>query len=154
MLAVLLPITRQRRQFCLFICRDPPTCYGVGALSLSIPHGIHLVVPTHPCFFWVVCHPSRTFPPKEPKQECQNRFSHFPTTKPCPLLPLTHDPPLPILARYRLEVFGPCTCSTSLLAAHASAVVWRLCLHILPCTFDFLWRESFSDLPSPVACFL
>ena len=37
----------------------------VWVLSLSIPHGMHLVVSTHPCFFWVVCHPNRTFPIKE-----------------------------------------------------------------------------------------
>ena len=44
-----------------------PVTVCVLSLSLSIHHGIHLVVPTHPYFFWVACHPSRTFPPKEPK---------------------------------------------------------------------------------------
>ena len=38
---------------------------------------------------WVVCHPSRTLPPKEPQQKPQNRFSPLPTTKP---YPLTSDP--------------------------------------------------------------
>ena len=38
---------------------------------------------------WAVCHPSRTLPPKEPWQKPQNRFSPFPTTKPCLL---TSDP--------------------------------------------------------------
>ena len=37
----------------------------------------------------MICHPSKTLPPKEPWQELQNRFSHLPTTKPCPL---TSDP--------------------------------------------------------------
>ena len=41
---------------------------------LSIPHCMHLVVPTYPCFFQAVCHPSRTFLPKELEQEPQNRF--------------------------------------------------------------------------------
>ena len=50
------------------------TRYSVCALSfslsfsLSIPYSMHLVVPTHPYFFWVACHPSRTFPPKEPEK--------------------------------------------------------------------------------------
>ena len=130
------PITRQRRLFYLFVCRDILTRYGVGALSLPIPHGMHLVVPTHPYFFLAVCHPSRTFPPKKPEQEPQNRFSPLSTARPCHLLPLTHDPLLPILAKYMLVIFGPCACSTSvyvqnLSAAHAFAMVWRLI-----CTFN------------------
>ena len=70
-----------------WLCRSPPpdkedyfvcllavtfsTCYDVCALSLSlsIPHGMHLVVLTDPCFFWVACYPNRTFPPKEFEEE-------------------------------------------------------------------------------------
>ena len=55
---------------------------------------MHLVIPTHPYFFWVVSHPSRTLPPKESEQEPQNRLSLLSTARPYPLLPLTHDPPL------------------------------------------------------------
>ena len=55
------------------------------SLSLLILHGMHLVVSAHPCFLWVACHPSRTFPPKEPEHEPQNRFSPSPTARPCPL---------------------------------------------------------------------
>ena len=55
---------------------------------------MHLVVPTHHSIFWVVCHPSRTFPPKKFKQEPQNRLSLLPIARPYPLLSLTHDPPL------------------------------------------------------------
>ena len=69
-----LLITKQRRLFCSFVRRGTLTCYSVGALFLSIPHGMHLVIPTYPYFFWVVCHLNRIFPPKEPKQESQNRF--------------------------------------------------------------------------------
>ena len=60
--------------------------------SFAIPHGMHLVVQTHPYFFWVVCYPCRTFPSKEPEQEPYNRFSLFPTAKPYfPYLwPMTH----------------------------------------------------------------
>ena len=46
-LAMPLLITRQRRLFYSFVCHGTLTCYGVGALSLSIPHGMHLVVSTH-----------------------------------------------------------------------------------------------------------
>ena len=67
-------------------------------LSFSISHGLHLVVPTHPCFFWVACHSSRTFPPKEPEQEPQNRFFFsLPTARP---YPLTHDLPIAFSTRY------------------------------------------------------
>ena len=55
---------------------------------------MYLVVLTHHSFFWVVCHPSRTFPPKKFKQEPQNRLSLLPIARPYPLLSLTHDPPL------------------------------------------------------------
>ena len=65
----------------------------VWVFSLAIPHGMHFVVSTHPCFFWVICHPNRTLPLKESKQKPQNRLSLFPTARPYPLLPLTHDPP-------------------------------------------------------------
>ena len=83
-LAAPLPITRQRRLFCLFVCLPwHPYLLRCGC-SLSIPHDMHLVVPTHHCFFWVIFHPSRTFPPKEPEQEPQNRFSPFPTAWPYP----------------------------------------------------------------------
>ena len=63
-LAVPLPIIRQRGLFCSLFYHGTLTCYGVSALSLSIPHGMHLVVPTHPYFFWAICYPSRTFPQK------------------------------------------------------------------------------------------
>ena len=51
---------------------------------------MHLVVPTHPYFFWVTCHPSRTFPPKEPEQEPQDRFFSSPHRQTMPSL--TSDP--------------------------------------------------------------
>ena len=61
----------------------------VCVLSLSIPHGMHLVIPTHPYFFWVACHPRRTFPPKEPKQEPHNRFFSSPHHQTMPSDPLS-----------------------------------------------------------------
>ena len=103
--------------------------------SLPIPHGTHLVIPAYSYFFWVVCHSSRTFPPKEPERKPQNRLSPFPTARPYPLLPLTHYPQLPVLAGYKLVMSGICTCSTpkfilNLSIAYAPAVIWRLV-----CTF-------------------
>ena len=40
-------------------------CLLTVTFSLTIPHGMYLVVLTHPTFFWVVCHPSRISPSKE-----------------------------------------------------------------------------------------
>ena len=120
---------------CSRVCRGIPTCHGMGALSLPIPHGMYLVVPTHPYFFWVVCHLSRKFPLKELEREPQNRLFPLPTAIPYPFLPQTHDPPLPVLAEYRMVMSGPYACSTSvyvrnLSTAYAFAMFWRLI-----CTF-------------------
>ena len=68
----------------LFTVALLPATIWVLFFSLSIPYGMHLMVPTHPCFFWVVCHPSRTFPPKEREHEPYNRFSPLFTAKPYP----------------------------------------------------------------------
>ena len=92
---------------------------------------MHLVIPTHLSLFWVVCHPSKTFPPKEFEREPQNMLS---PSSHCQTIPsLTSDlwPTTPILAEYKLVVPKPCACSTfvyvqSLSAAHAFAMVWRL----------------------------
>ena len=59
------------------------------------------------------------------------KIGFLPTARPYPLLPLTHDPPLPVLAEYRLVLSRPCACSTSvyvqnLFTTHAFVVVWRL----------------------------
>ena len=120
---------------------------------LPIPHGMYLVVPTHLYFFWVVCHPSRTFLPKELEWEPQNRFFPLPTTRPCPFLPLTHDPPLPILARYRLVMPGSRACFTFFTCCSCIYCVLEIGLYVLPCTFGFLWHGLFSDLPFFMTCF-
>ena len=104
----------KRKLFCLFVCRDTLSCYGVGAFSLPIPYGMHLVVPTQFWLFWVICHPNRTLLLKEPKQEPQNRSFPSPhhQTKSFYLWPMTSL--CPILAGYRLVRFGPCTCLSSM----------------------------------------
>ena len=131
----------KRKLFCLFVCRDTLSCYGVGAFSLSIPYGMHLVVPTQFWLFWVICHPNRTLLLKEPKQEPQNRSFPSPhhQTKSFYLWPMTSL--CPILAGYRLVRFGPCTCLSSmyvqnLSTAYAFAVVD---LHNLLSIFTIFW---------------
>ena len=106
-------IYHQTKRTILFICFAVallPTT--VWVLSLSIPHGVHLVVPTHSCFFWVVCHPNRTFPQKSLSRNPRIGFPLSPSSDHT-LLPLTYDPPPPVLAGYRLVKFGPYACSTS-----------------------------------------
>ena len=78
----------QTKKFILFVCL-PWLFYllqCVCSLSLSIPHGMHLVVLTHLYFFWVACHPNRIFPPIEPEQEHQNKFFPSPYRQTIPSL--------------------------------------------------------------------
>jgi len=135
----------------LFVCLSWPFYLLRCGCSLSISHGMHLVVPTHPYFFWVVCHPNRTFPPKRPEQEPQNRFSPLPSATHA-LLPLTHDLTtscigwvqvgdvwfLRVLHFYICPKYACCSCVCNGLKAR---------LHSLPFILDFLWRELFSDFP-------
>ena len=59
---------------------------------------MHLVIPTHVCLFWVVCHSSRTFPPKEFERESQNRHPPSPHRQITPFLTFDPWPTVPILA--------------------------------------------------------
>ena len=108
------PLPDKGKLFCLFVCCGTLSCYGLGAFSLPIPHGMHLMVPTQLCFFLVVCHPSRTLPPKEPEQEPRNRS--FPSlhrqTMSSYVWPITS--PCPVLAGYRLVRSGPYACLYSM----------------------------------------
>ena len=141
----------KRKLFCLFVSRDTLSCYGLGAFSFPIPHSMHLVVPTQFCFFRVVCHPSRTFLPKEPEQEPQNRSFPSPhrQTMPSYLWPMTS--PCLVLVEYRLVRSGPYACLSfiyvqNLPTAHAFAMVG---LHSLPSVFDyFLVPLSFMACPT------
>ena len=63
-----LSLEKENYFVCLFAVSPLPAVVWMLSLSLFIPHGMHLVVPTHPYFFQEVCHPSRTFPLKEPEQ--------------------------------------------------------------------------------------
>ena len=75
--------------------------------------GMHPMVPSQTCLFWVVCYPSRTYLLKGLGQEPQNKS--FPLSSPPNHTPFTSylwpmTPPRPILAGYRLVVPGPCAC--------------------------------------------
>ena len=70
--------------------------------SFTNSYSMHLVISTHFSFFWLVCHPSRTFPQKG--LNGNPGFPFLPITRPYLLLPLTHgSPPL-----YWLGVSGWC----------------------------------------------
>ena len=110
------------------------------SLSLSIPHSMHIVVPTHPSFGRYVISAGH-FPQKSLSK---NQRIGIPLSPPPDhtFLPLTHDPPPPVLARYRLVKFAPCACSTfacvqNLLAAFD--MIWRLV-----CTFCHLSLTSYG----------
>ena len=84
------PLPDKRRLFCLFVCRGTLSCYGVGAFSLPIPHGMHLVVLAQLYSFeWYVI-PAGHFPQKSPSM---NLKIGFPLSLPPnhAFLPLTYD---------------------------------------------------------------
>ena len=90
---------------------------------------MHLVIPTHLFLFWVVCHLSRTFLPKDFEQPPS---PHRQTT---PSLTSSLWTTTPILAGYKLVVPEPYAYSTSMCVhvlsiARAFAMTWRLV-----CTF-------------------
>ena len=102
-------------------------CLFTVVFSLTILHGMHLVVPIHPTFFWVVCHP--TF-------FCLT-FGPWPTT--------------PVLVGYKLVVLRPCACSTScvrwkLVCCSCVCHGLKAYLCILLLILDLLWHEVFHDL--------
>ena len=82
----------QTKKTILFVCLLAVAFLPVTmcVLFLFISHDMHLVVSTHPYFFWVVCYPSRTFHPKEPEQKPQNKF--FPSPHRQTMSFLTSDP--------------------------------------------------------------
>ena len=129
-----------------FVCLHTVTFLSttVWVFFLAIPYGMHLVVPTHHSFFWVVCHFSKTSPQKEYEREPKNRLSFLPIAKSYSILPLTHDP----LLLYWLGIGWQClgfvraplpVYAKSLSAAYAFAIVWRLV-----CAFCRLSFTSYS----------
>ena len=90
------------------------------------------------------------FPQKSLSKNPKIGFFPFPTARPCPL---THDPPLPILAGYRLVVPGSRACFTFFTRHSCICRVLEIGLYVLLCTFGFLWRWLFSDLLFFMTCF-
>ena len=121
----------------------------VLSLSLPIPYGMHLVVPVHPCFLWVVCHPSKTFPLKSLSR---NPKIGFPLSLPLDyaLLPLTYDLTTSCISWVQAgDVWALCVLhfhehpkSTCCSRVHHGL---KDCLHILPPILGFLWCEPFSS---------
>ena len=88
---------------------------------------MHLVILAFFSLFLVVCHPSRTFPPKKLEREPQNRLSPSPHHQTIPSLTSDLWPTTSVLAGYKWVVFEPYACFTSmcvngLFAVHAFAM--------------------------------
>ena len=99
--------------FVLFYCFPWHSHLDKGLVfSLTNFYGIHLVIPAHLSLFWVVCHPTWTLPPQEPKREFQNRLLTSPHCQTIPFLTSDPWPTAPILAGYKWVVSKPCLCST------------------------------------------
>ena len=110
----------------------------------------------------MVCHPSRTFSPKNLEREPQNRLSPSPDHQ--TISSFTSDPwsTTLVLAGYKWVVPESCACSTSmcvhgLSAVHAFAMTWGLAwplLHVLLLILDLLQRKWVTGLSSFISCFL
>ena len=100
-------------------------------------------------FGWHVI-PTGHFPQKSLSKNPRIGFFPIPTAKTCPL---THDPPLPILVRYRLVVLRSCACFTFFACCSCICRDLGIGLYVLSCAFGFLWRGLFSDLPFFMTCF-
>ena len=101
--------------------------------SLTNSYGMYLVIPIHISFFWVVCHPSRIFPPKELEQESHNRL--LPSSHHQTIYSLTSDPwpTAPILTEYKWVVPKSCACST-FMWVHGLPIV-----HVFAMARGFVW---------------
>ena len=109
---------------------------------------MHLVIPAHLSLFWVVCHSSRTFPPKELEQESLNRLPLYPYHQTIPSLTFDSWPTMLVLVGCKWVVPEPCACSIpmwvhGLSAVHAFAITcesfWSRCVFLL-LIFNLLWR--------------
>ena len=120
---------------------------------------MHLVIPTHFSLFWVVCHPSKTFSPKEFERKPQDRLFPSPHRQTIPSLTSDPWPTNLVLAGYKLVVPKPCACSTpmyvhGLFVVHAFAMTWRLA-YTFYCSFLIsLWHEWVFELSFFMSYFL
>ena len=138
-----------------FVCL-PAVLQCECSLSLPIPHGMHLVVPAHPCFLWWYVISAEHFPQKS---QSRNPKIGFPLSPPPnhTLLPLTHDLTTSCIGWVQAgDVWA-----FHVLHFHVypkSAYYLRVrrglqtCLHNLPPILGFLWHEPFSGLSFFKAC--
>ena len=138
----------QTKKAILFICLSWHSYLLRCGYSLSLHPSWHAPSGSNSSFFfWTVCHPNKTFPPKEPKQEPQNRFSPLPTAR---SYPLTSDswPTTSCIGWvqagevWALRMLNFCVCPKH---AHCVCRVLEVPLHILPPILDFLWHELLSN---------
>ena len=127
------------------------THYSVCALSLSLSlmaytWWFQLILTSFGWHVILVGH----FPQKSLSKNPKIGFFPLSTTRPCPL---THDPPLPILAGYRLVVPRSRVCFTFFTRRLCICRILEIGLYVLPCTFGFLWCGLFSDLLFFMTCF-
>ena len=149
--------TRQRRLFCLFVCRDILTYYGVGALSLSLSlmactQWFQLILTS----FGQYVIPARHFPQKSLSR---NPKIGFPLSLPLDyaLLPLTYDLTTSCISWVQAgDVWALCVLhfhehpkSACCSRVHHGL---KACLHILPPILGFLWCEPFSGFSFFKAC--
>ena len=152
-----LPLDKEGYFVCLFVCCGffyPLQC--VCSLSLSLmacAWWFQLILAS---FGWHVIQVGH-FPQKSLSKNPRIGFFFslslsfsLPTARPCPL---THDPPLPLLAGYRLVVLESRACFTFFTRCSCICRVLEIGLYILPCTFGFLWCGLFSNLPFFMTCF-
>ena len=100
-------------------------------------------------FGWHVI-PARHFSQKSLSKNPIIGFFPLSTARPCLL---THDPPLPILAGYRLVVPGSRVCFTFFICCLYICHDLEIGLYVLPYTFGFLWHGLLFDLPLFMPCF-
>ena len=69
----------QTKEFCFVFLLSVASYPDKGwVFSLTNSYDMHLVILAHLSLFWVVCHFSKTFPPKEFEQEPQNKLPPSP----------------------------------------------------------------------------
>ena len=149
------PLPEKEGYFVCLLAVAFSTRYSVCALSLSLPLSLPLMACTWwfqlilVSFGWYVI-PTGHFPRKNLSKNPKIGFFLLPTARPCPLI---YDPPLLILAGYRLVVPVCRACFTFFTRHSCICCVLELVLYVLSCTFGFLWRGLFSDLPFFKTCF-
>lgn len=108
----------------------------VYTLSLSVSHGMHPVVLTHPYLFWVACHPSRIVPTERAwARNTRMGFHSSPYRQTVPSPMTSH---FFIVARYRLVMPGSYTCFTFLIF-HTFVDIWECVRISCRALFGLFW---------------